>query len=294
MSRFPDRHESVQELLPLGRMPLSQGRGPAGADDEQRSPEESRAGRLRLRTRALDRTFEVSRDERALLRTVGQFRTLEQTDVVKVLYGGNQGRYDSDRLNLARHGLLERRTVLTRQRGRIDVLVLSERGRRFLEAGRESADAQMYFAGLAKPREVVHDASIYRMYEEQKSAIEGAGGRVRRVVLDYELKRELYGRTAGGQGRPKQEADQIRDAAAAEVGLRVVDGKVPLPDLRIEYEAADGTMARVDLEAVTGHYHRQHLAEKRAAGFRLWGADESGRKSAVRDDHDLMGDIFDL
>src|SRR5262249_11680873 len=152
----------------------------------------------------------------------------------------------------------ERRTVLTRQRGRIDVLVLSERGRRFLEAARDSADVQMYFAGLAKPREVVHDASIYRMYEEQKVVIEGAGGRVHRVVLDYELKRELYRRTAGEQGRSREEAAQIRDAAAAELGLKVVDGKVPLPDLRIEYEAADGTMARVDLDAVTGHYHRQH------------------------------------
>src|SRR5262245_21666678 len=145
MSRFPDRHEAVQEPLPLGRMPLSQGRGPASSEDEQRSPEESRAGRLRLRTRALDRPFQVNGDELALLRTVGQFRTLEQTDAVKALYGSNQDRYDSDRLNLARQGLLERRTVLTRQRGRIDVLVLSERGRRFLEAARESADAQMYF-----------------------------------------------------------------------------------------------------------------------------------------------------
>jgi hypothetical protein len=274
-------------------MSLSQGRGPGIVAGETRR-ESPREARVRHRTRALDRTFEVNADERSLLRTVGQFRTIEQQDAVALLYAGNESRYDSDRLNLARQGLLERRSVLTRQRGRVYVLVLSERGRRFLNASRESGDSQVYFAGLAKPREVVHDASIYRMYEEHKAGVEAQGGKVRRVVLDYELKREIYRRTAAAQGRSEEEAAQVRDAAAAEFGLRVVDGKVPLPDLRIEYETGEGSMARVDLEAVTEHYHRRHLAEKRAAGFRLWGADEASRKSAVLDDHDLMGDIFEL
>src|SRR5262249_15701114 len=109
-----------------------------------------------------------------------------------------------------------------------------------------------------------------------------------------ELKRELYRRTGQSQGRPESEAASARDAAAAELGLNVVDGKVPLPDLRIQYETAEGAIGRVALEAVTHHYHRHHLSEKRAAGFRLWGADTGGRKSAVADDHDLMGEIFDL
>jgi len=46
----------------------------------------------------------------------------------------------------------------------------------------------------------------------------------------------------------------------------VVDGKVSLPDLRIEYTNEEMEVARVDLELATDHYHAGHLAEKARAG----------------------------
>ena len=36
-----------------------------------------------------------------------------------------------------------------------------------------------------------HDADLYRLYQAQAERIEAAGGRVARVILDYELKRNL-------------------------------------------------------------------------------------------------------
>ena len=40
---------------------------------------------------------------------------------------------------------------------------------------------------MGKPRELTHDTKVYRAYQR---AEERQGGRVRRVVLDYELKRD--------------------------------------------------------------------------------------------------------
>lgn len=40
-------------------------------------------------------------------------------------------------------------------------------------------------------------------------------------------------------------------------GLTIVNGKIPLPDLRIEYETRDRQQARVDSEVATEDYREQ-------------------------------------
>ena len=47
------------------------------------------------------------------------------------------------------------------------------------------------YHGLVKPREAKHDADLYRVYHKEAERIERAGGRPLRVILDYELKRDL-------------------------------------------------------------------------------------------------------
>jgi hypothetical protein len=44
--------------------------------------------------------------------------------------------------------------------------------------------------------------------------------------------------------------------------LPVIDGHLELPDLRIEYEDADGRIETRDVEVVTEHYSRAQLAGK--------------------------------
>lgn len=51
---------------------------------------------------------------------------------------------------------------------------------------------------------------------------------------------------------------------------KVVDGKIPLPDLRIEYESRDGERTKVDLELATDDYKPAQIAEKDRAGFRIY------------------------
>jgi hypothetical protein len=48
---------------------------------------------------------------------------------------------------------------------------------------------QAFYAGLRKPRELTHDSKVYRAYQRAEQRLRREGGRVRRVVLDYKLKR---------------------------------------------------------------------------------------------------------
>jgi hypothetical protein len=57
---------------------------------------------------------------------------------------------------------------------------------------------------------------------------------------------------------------------ANEQQLPMVDGKIVLPDLRIEYETPEGDLDHVDLELATEHYHRGHMEMKARAGFKMY------------------------
>ncbi len=74
-----------------------------------------------------------------------------------------------------------------------------------------------------------------------------------------------------------------------------MNGKIPLPDLRLEYETAQGEMARVDLELATSHYHGGAMAAKAQAGFSFYAADGSGaRLTRVLEERDITVAILSL
>jgi hypothetical protein len=90
---------------------------------------------------------------------------------------------------------------------------------------------------------------------------------VTRVFLDYEIKRD-YQRFLNRQDRPA-DADVAHDrlAFAQANGLKVIDGHLELPDLRIEYETEDERLEYRDVELVTEHYSRGQVSGKARAGF---------------------------
>jgi hypothetical protein len=91
------------------------------------------------------------------------------------------------------------------------------------------------YVGFVKPAEVSHDASIYKMYEAEAAGIEAAGGRVHRAVLDFEFKRKICGElNKKGDYGDLSYARRQEDLAELHE-LPIVDGKVSLPDLRVEY-----------------------------------------------------------
>jgi hypothetical protein len=155
-------------------------------------------------------------------------------------------------------------------------VTLTDRGREVLESLRRNAgrrQSQAFYRGLSKPRELSHDATLYRAYERTVERLLRGGARIHRVVLDHELKRE-YQRflQAGNRGRPDADGRPLRDQEqierwAALHDLPDIDGHVHFPDVRIEYEDRDGRAAVEDVEVETPHYRGAHAAAKARGGF---------------------------
>jgi hypothetical protein len=141
------------------------------------------------------------------------------------------------------------------------------------------------YHGWRKPAEIIHEASLYRMYQVEAAAIEDRGGRIDRVVLDDELKRTIYAAANGQPTGSESERHRALAEAAAQSDVRVINGHLELPDVRIEYDTAAGERGRVDLELVTAAYRSGQIAGKRAAGFTLY----SAHGSPSRGIHSLGG-----
>jgi hypothetical protein len=223
--------------------------------------------RLRERIHAIDGT-----DSR-ILATVGTFRVVAERDLEPSIERSTSTRHRVTRLEA--EGLLRR--TLFAPGGR--VVSLTALGRDLLEAHRRDRDderhtgRQAFYTGVRKPRELSHDSQVYRAYLRAQERLGGRGARVRRVVLDFELKRDyqrfLQARNRGRKdhdGRPDREPEEIR-LWAREHELPYFDDAVHLPDLRIEYEDRDGRLRHEDVEVTTAHYRGAHAAATARCGF---------------------------
>ena len=232
---------------------------------------------VRELVRGPDRTYQLRGSQTQTLATVGTFRVVPVTDLGE----GRSARDVShgDLRHLDAQGLLDRTTVVINHRATL-VAVLTRDGKALLEAhqyARPGGRAQRYHAGLVKPRELAHDAQLYRLFQAEAARIEAEGGRVTRVVLDAELKGD-YQRALTRRDRPDETTVGTAQQAFADARqLPLVDGHLAFPDLRIEYEAEEGRRLHRDLELVTEHYSRSQLAGKARAGFTQYRAAGAGR-----------------
>lgn len=113
------------------------------------------------------------------------------------------------------------------------------------------------------------------------------------MVLDYELKGQLY--SALSKIDPDKNAEYNRMYVANRHGLKVVDGKIPIPDLRIEYETEARDIEHVDLELATREYRSQGMADKARAGFHLFARHQDlPRLRRVLNEQELTARIFTL
>jgi hypothetical protein len=239
--------------------------------------------------------YRMSPAELETMRDVGRFRTIAVDDLARHNYQGKTALMQQDLRNLRAQGLIQLRTVWSGPRTeKLTVAVLTKHGKELLQHARREP-GQTIWSGFVKPGEVRHDAAIYRMYQAEKERIERSGGRIRGVVLDYELKRKVYSPLARAKSLPPLDYVRRQAEVARQNGLTVIEGKIPLPDLRIEYETQQGEAARVDLELTTAHYHGPALQEKAAAGFKMYAADGSAsRLSRVLEDREITASILSL
>jgi hypothetical protein len=214
-------------------------------------------------------TYRLRDSDVRALATIGTFRVVRADDVQTMR--STVDAWTGDLRNLREQGLVDVKTI-TINREPTAVAVLTRDGKSLLDGHQHVTGErrpQAFHAGLVKPRELAHDAQLYRLFQAEAARIESEGGRVDRVVLDYELKRD-YQTFLNRKGKT-DDSDDV-STFAAEYGLPVVDGHLELPDLRIEYEAPDGELDHRDVELVTEHYSRSQLAGKSRAGFSMYRA----------------------
>jgi hypothetical protein len=280
------RYDPVRDAERLNRNSIDP--SPARSSRDRQDTEFERANR----SRGVDGRTPA---ERAVLNDVGRFRTVAVADLEQARYQGHRSLLDRDVNRLVAMGLLERRTVALDARGKTGTfLALTRRGKLLLKrsSSNQGEDTQALYHGFVKPREIVHDAGVYRMYLAEAERIEREGGRVRRVILDFELKKRAYSPLAKAHDLPPLEYAERQHEIAKENGLQVIDGHLVLPDLRVEYEDAQGVARRVDLELATRNYRAAHIRSKAAAGFKVYADSRSGHLAAVLDDHNLIAELL--
>jgi hypothetical protein len=246
---------------------------------------------------------------------LGRFRVIRTHDLAETIYDGKQRKLDEDIGYLRSKGLVETKQVNLRRDGtrrqidRVEVATLNRDGRAWLKKRGEVPQGQTVYYGFVKPREIEHDSLIYRAYRDAAQRIERDGGTNLRVNVDYEIKadvqKDIY---RARKADPKRDMSDIKQEVAAKHSLPFVDGKIQIPDARIEFDRkvddarsqepdqGSRTGGHEDIEVLTAAYRRGHLRAKAQAGFRSYAssADRSSITAKIEDEHNMMRDIFDL
>jgi hypothetical protein len=300
----PSEREDSRELVggTLGPARASeprrqeQARNPGRSAHPERAPQASREPE-RADIRSQDsrailydryRPYRLRPSEIHTLTDLGKFRVIGTEDLANHVNCDDREAMQQELRNLFRQGLVRRGIFDGPNTSPRELLTLTKIGHRLVRANRLVPAGQWTYHGFLKPKEANHDADLYRLYQKEAEKILSRGGTNPRVVLDYELKKKLNRDFA-------KFGTASRHQIAARHGLRVVNGKVPIPDLRIEYETPEGDMARVDLELATEHYRPRQLAEKVRAGFSLYAPrSEADRLRRVLDQRELTAEILSL
>jgi hypothetical protein len=272
--------------------PEAPDRGDSTEVREQHSTREDRNDSPRA-YHVRDRAHLLRDSEMNSLKEIGKFRVIPVSDLAKFAYGGNRERMEKDIRALARQSLVRDKTLEISQKKMLRVVTLTKAGHRLLKNTNQVPDDQPIYHGLVKPREVKHDADLYRLYQKEVARIERGGGRPVRVLLDYELKRNLN-RDLALLGPEKDDLDR-KGEVAEKHGLQLVDGKIPVPDLRVEYETPELELRHVDLELATRDYRPRAMAAKAAAGFSMYARPEdASRLRRVLDEREITAGILNL
>lgn len=240
-----------------------------------------------------DRQYLLRESEVHALAEISRFRVVAPHDLAKYGYAGDRARMERDIRRLKEQSLLSEKTLEVSGRRTLRVVTLTKQGAKLLRSANRLPNEQEIYHGLRKPKEARHDVDLYRLYQKEAARIERAGGKPLRIILDYELKRDLN-RDLTALGPQKDDSD-AKERVAQRHHLPVVNGKVQLPDLRIEYENAHGELERIDAELATRHYRPQGLAAKARAGFSLYSRPEdASRLRRILNDQDLTKGILSL
>ena len=230
--------------------------------------------------RELGRTRHKGRDmtERthACLQDVGLYRCASHRDLVEAHFSGNRFAAAKGLERLVRSGAMRQHQARGPNGGTFTIYTLTKPGAALaqrLAVKRGLDPRQRAWAGMVKPREAAHDADVAKACRKEIEALTVQGARLRRILIDAELKGILAKRSETARARQgKEEADRARRKAAGELHLPCDDqGHVQIPDAQIQYVDEAGNPGRVNVEVASDHYREASVKAKSAGGFSMHG-----------------------
>ena len=302
MSRWPPDVDPRRP--PAGSTAVERSHAEQSAEDgrtRQRAREESKQYGKRGRNhrhvdprtghrRELGRTRHKGRDmtERthACLQDVGLYRCASHRDLVEAHFSGNRFAAAKGLDRLVRSGAMRQHHARGPNGGTFTIYTLTRPGAALaqrLAVKRGLDPEQRAWAGMVKPREAAHDADVAKACRKEIEVLTAQGARLRRILIDAELKGILAKRGETARARQgKEEADRARRKAADELHLPCDDhGHVQIPDAQIQYVDEAGNLGRVNVEVASDHYREASVKAKSAGGFSMHGG-KSGQAPNTR------------
>src|ERR1700719_474052 len=281
----PPREERRQESSGTG---VSVGRGPTDGSPAnsperperpgQSSPEQSPDRRTQYRQGG--RSYSLRSSEVAAIRDIGTFRRVDVGDLARFVYGGNEARLKYDLESLRAQGLVEEKTLFRAHRSARKLVTLTAEGHRVVRKASGLPEEQRLYHGFVKPKELDHDADLYKVYEKAAEEIREKGAKPTRVRLDFELKESINRAKEAAGHMSEDERRRLLATVAQEQGLTLDDETIHLPDIQIECETRDGEVGRQNLELLSRNYREEGIRGKASAGFKIYA--RSGDRNRIR------------
>ena len=255
----------------------------ANAVERRERPTEPRAPRRRERRmqhQDRGRTYSLRTSEMEAMIDIGRFRTVDVQDLGRFIYRGDAAHMRQDLENLRGQGLIEEKTVFRAHKSARKMVTLTEQGRQIVRKASGLPEGQRIYHGFVKPKELDHDADLYKVYQKAVEQIHEKGGRPLRVRLDFELKESINReKEAAGRLSDEERAILLR-AIAEENGLTIKGTTIHLPDIQVEYETREGKVERENLELLSQNYREDGIRGKAAAGFKIYA--RTGETNRIR------------
>ncbi len=215
-------------------------------DAEERLPQQShrdsRAQDGKTVYHLRGQNYRLDSGQSAMLRDLGAFRTITADSLRKHLYHGDEERFRKDLRSLTDQRLV---TVQPDSKAKGSYVSLTRAGKGLTEANFRTNPDQAIYSGIVKKRELRHDAAIYDVYQKEAQKISKSGGTPKRVVLDFELKKNVNRQLAKVQNFSPAERERQRQEIADAHGLKITRGKIQIPDVRVEYESQEQEQCKV-------------------------------------------------
>lgn len=216
---------------------------------------------------------------------IGRFRAVDVQDLGRFAYQGDEARLKYDLENLRSQGLIEEKSVFRTHKPTRKMVALTPHGHRVVRKESGLPRGQRLYHGFVKPRELEHDADLYKVYQRAAKNIQEKGGKPVRVRLDFELKESINRAKEAAGHVPEEMRQRWLTALAAEHGLTSDGASIHLPDVQVEYQTRDGRIERENLELVSRNYREQGIRGKAASGFTMYArtGDTARIRRALRD-----------